>query len=568
MSDEIPPDHDEPLAPVVPFEALPPAGGKVEDNPSTPAKSSAPTADNPAPGPAAPPPLVVDESEKMLSRPSPTPPASTAAGGDLSAAFTTIAGEHEYHFDESTRSYWLKNEAGDWIDLGDAGFKRHLKKLHGLRDKPGPNQVISPMDERLSEIEQDHRVASAGLFAGWRAGVHSIAGRSILVVQDPVIIEPVRGEWPILAQFFAGLLVGEEPIDDKGTMQTIDQRPWFFGWLQQTVRCYNEGRRESGLALCMAGEPNSGKSFLALILRWILGGRVARPYDAMIGKDNFNRDLAEAVLQLVDDDNQSDTRLEARLKFAGELKKIVANNEFKLRAMHRDGFAIEVLRRLVVLVNLQASRLMVLPPLDGDVNDKLLLFKGYARPRPAVPITEETPAADACWPAPMPTRNDAEKAAYRAAVRAELPAFLFWLLNEFKMPSQITGGRFTVRHYHHPAIVQELHELSPHLRIWDLILRSKVVLQHYETGDGTTPAERRWRESWSGSASDLERLLTGETSALTLDEKREVPKPTWLGQRLDSIREHFGEEICRFTRKAGGRIWTIKPRKEDREAQA
>lgn len=493
----------------------------------------------------------------------PTPPAPPASGMDPGDAFNSEDDADKYLYEELGGRFWLKNPEGVWVDLSEAGFKRHLRKS-GLRDKANPayNQLISEVDEKLSEVEQSHRVAFAGILAGYRSGIHTITGRRVLVAEDPLIIEPKKGEWPVLKAFFEGLFCGTEPANEDGKTILIDQRPWFFGWLQHAVDCFLSGRAAPGLAVCVAGEPNSGKSFLALILRWCLGGRVAKPYSAMIGRDNFNKDLVEAVLQLVDDENQADTRLDARLKFAGEIKKMVANNEFRVRAMHRDGFTVQALMRLVVLVNLQANRLMVLPPLDGDVNDKLDLFKAYARPRPKEPITLDTPSEDACWPAPMPTRTEAEKEAYRSAVQAELPAFLYWLVNEFKMPNEVSGGRFVVRHYHHPAIVNQLHEFSPHLRIWDLMIRSKKIFHvSNKQGGGYSVINE-----WIGPAAELERLLTCDTSHLTLSERHEIPKPNWLGQRLVSITEHFGEDHCSMKVVKNSKRWTLRLREEDQEA--
>ncbi len=369
-----------------------------------------------------------------------------------------------------------------------------------------------------------------------------------------------------MAKYFEGLFCGEEPGAQDGPPIKIDQRPYVFGWLQHVVQCYYAGRTAPGLAFCLAGDPDCGKSMFSLVVRWILGDRVAKPYKFMMNDDSFNRDLIEAVLQLIDDENQADTDYKARQKFAGEVKMIVANNEFRVRAMHTDPFAIPVLRRLMVLCNMQGTRLLVLPPLDGDVDDKLSLFKGYARPRPNTAITSETPRDEACWPMPMPTRTEEEKEAWRAAVQSELPAFLWWLLNEYKMPTQVSGGRFVVRHYHHPAIVAALQEHSPQTRLWDLIVRSRVVFQEYIPPAGPDePAQ--WitrKEGWQGSAGDLEQLLKkSEASQLSKEERQEVKASNWLGRTLELCEMHFGKDICTSGRTNKGRIWHLRARKED-----
>jgi len=472
----------------------------------------------------------------------------------------------EYYFSASSSgggTFWLKNTYGEWVSLGESGMRRHLKKERGLRDKPIPGQLISQCDEVISKVETDRRVDYAGELAGYRAGFQTISGQRVLVPRSPTIVEPRPGEWPTLRAYFDGLFVGEEPsFDSAKPAVKIDQRDRFWAWHRQLMECYMESRISPGLALCVAGEADSGKSRLAMILRWCLGDRVAKPYDFMIGRDNFNKDTYSAVLQLVDDEN-ADTSIAARLKFGAQIKKIVANDEGKMRGMHRDGLTFEVLRRLVVLVNLEASRLMVMPPIDGDIKDKLLMLKGYRRPAPARPITMDTPPEEACWPMPMPTRTDAEKAALRAKWRAELPAYLHWLLYEYKMPSEVSGGRFSVRHWQHPQILERLQQFSPHVRIWQLIESAHVVFNAYDPGDNTRPAGWISRDTWRGTARELRDLLKCDASKLTQDEKRAIPEPSWLGQRLEDVRSHFGPAICDQTRTTykgvlGARVWTLR----------
>lgn len=495
------------------------------------------------------------------------PPARSPAMApdDPSEAFETKDGLPEYYFEDLSRLYVHKNKRGEWVSLNETQMKRELKK-QGYKDKANAqaNEAISPLDEKLRDIEQEHRVAYAGLLAGYRAGLVSITGRRVLVTEDPVFILPRKGGWPVLAAFFDGLLVGEEPADEKGGVRRIDQRPHFFAWLQHAVQSYYACQRTNGLALGLAGEPDCGKSFLALVLRWIFGGRVGKPYAAMTGQDNFNKDAAEAVLQLVDDENQADTRLDQRQKFASEIKKFVANNEFRLRAMHKDGFSVEVLRRLVILVNLQG--ILVLPPLDGDVDDKVMLLKGYTRPLPpGGRPTIETPAEQACWPAPMPTRTEAEKEAYRDRVRAELPAFLWWLLEEFKMPSAVSGGRFVVQHWHHPAILAELHEHAPQTRLWDLIVRARCVFEEEISLGADAGSEWRPKGEWRGSASELEQLLKNSTkSQLSADERREIKASNWLGKRLKAVETQYGSACCHLdTSDRMKKNWVLKPRPQD-----
>ncbi len=489
-------------------------------------------------------------------------------GGNLESDFESKSGDpDEYYFDKNGGgAFWLKNAAEEWVALGENGLRRHLKKDRGLRDKPVPGQLVSQCDEMISNVEKNKRVDYAGELAGYRAGFQIITGQRVLIPRSPVLVNPVKGEWPKLRAFFDGLFCGEEPGSEEGKpgMQ-IDQRHRFWAWHKQIMECYYSSNIASGLALCVAGEADSGKSRLAMILKMCLGDRVAKPYDFMIGRDNFNKDTYSSVLQLVDDEN-ADTSIAARLKFGAQIKKLVANDEGKMRGMHRDGLNFEVLRRLVVLVNLEANRLMVMPPIDGDIKDKLLMLKGYRRPAPDHTITLDTPAEQACWPMPMPTRTDAEKAALRATWRAELPAYLFWLLYEYKMPSEVSGGRFSVRHWQHPQILERLQQFSPHVRIWQQIESAHVVFNEYDPGitsvAETRPAKWTERQTWKGTCRELFDLLKSDASTLTQDEKRGIPEPAWLGQRLEDVRTHFGPDVCdqkRTTHKgmSGARVWIL-----------
>lgn len=527
-------------------------------------------------------------SGRVVKEKEPSPPSPDEAGAELEApeeesggsgeeiddAFATKDGVEKYYYHQEVSRFMRKNAAGQWISLNESAFIRHLRKEHRLRDKPAPGKLMSPAHDVVWDVENNHRIDYAGVIAGYRSGLHELAGRRVLVTQDQSFITPAKGEWPLIKKYLEGLFCGEEPGADGGPGVKVDQLPWVYGWLQHTVQCYYAGRTASGLAFCLAGDVGTGKSFFSLLVRWLLGDRVAKPYKFMMNDDSFNRDLIEAVLQLIDDENQADTDYKARQKFAGEVKMIVANNEFRVRVMHTDPFAIPVLRRLMVLCNLQGTRLLVLPPLDGDVDDKLSLFKAYAPPRPAGDLstwregkpTMETPAEQACWPMPMPTRDEEEKEAWRAAVRAELPAFLFWLLNEYKMPTHVSGGRFVVRHYHHPALISALHEHSPHVRIWDLLVRSRVVFTEYIPAAGpdepATYVPRK--EGWSGSAGDLEQLLKkSESCQLSKEERSEIKASNWLGRTLELCKLHFGAAYCDDKRTNKGRVWTLKPRKED-----
>lgn len=480
-------------------------------------------------------------------------PAETMS--NLDNDLSTAPAEPEYRYDEASGFFWKQASPDEWISLREGAFRRELKS-RGLRDKADPRngEMLAPLDAKVMEIEQAKRVKFACQLAGYRAGEHSVGGEKILVTASMRLLTPVKGEWPLLAEVLRRLFVGQEETG-TGDPIKIDQRDHWLAWVQHWLRSLYSGHVTRGLCLCVAGEPDSGKTLHGMLLKALAGGKEGKPYDFMIGRDNFNRELFEASLQMIDDEN-ADTRIDARREFGAQIKKIVGNSDMKLRGMHRDGIVLSPTWRLVALVNLEAERLMVMPPIENDIADKILMLKGYKLPRPE-PGSDL--AASRCWPMPMPTDTADEQKAFWDALRAELPAFVWYLLNEYTPPSAVAGGRFGVRAWQHPEILRELQQFSPHVRLWQLILRSGVVFRK-KIGNPSEVGAAAWEDcaEWTGSAEQLEELLKGSDSGLTTEERKEIPKPSWLGTQLRAVEKIWGERVARFHRTGTGRRWVLR----------
>jgi hypothetical protein len=498
----------------------------------------------------------------------------------------------EYLFDASRGVFWKRMEA-EWIELREAAMRRELMKK-GMSHKVDPAVgKISPLDDELRTIEQDKRVRRAIEVAGYRAGVVQMGPDRILVPRAAPLIVPSEGDWRLLAAFFEGLFVGDEiaHVGDKEQHLRYDQRHHVWAWLKHWLEALYEGRPTSGLFLHLAGMVGCGKSRFAALCKELSGGRVGKPYRYMIGRDDFNRELFEASLQLVDDE-QADTSREARKEFGGQLKLFTANEDLKLRGMHADGFNLKPCWRVLIATNLEEAALLVMPQITADIEDKGAMLKGYVRDR--VPVTpaemeeyrRDHPALAAwwdhalaqkwvtqeqlerCWPMPMPTDTPREQARFWDLLRAELPAFVFWLTQKYEVPSRtelggrevgVAGGRFGVRHWHHPEILEALQQFSAHVRLWQLIERSGVVFTKEEGGSGPDDPPR-WvdHNEWRGTARELETLLKSERSKLTLSEKsKEVSNESWLGQRLKEAQAHWGDSVVAYQRTGKGRHWTL-----------
>lgn len=496
------------------------------------------------------------------TEPTPTPDAPGAPvpkpAADIGAQWSTADALPDYYYDDGRDKYWLRNAAGDWVLLSETQLRRELRHM-GMRDKADPKngEKLSPIDALLRRVEQDHRVAYGGELAGWPAGLHRVAGNRVLVCRGPQLIEPRKIEWPTLRSWFDGMWLGKESAGEGQPDVVVDQRDRFYAYLQHTVQCLYAGVISSGLALCIAGEPDCGKTRLAAdVLRRIFGGKTAKPYAWMIGEEGFNGDMLSATLLLVDDES-ADTRFTARQHLGAQIKKITANAEYRLRAMHRDGMTLELLWRLVILTNIEAHRLLVLPPIDGDIRDKVLMLKAYRRPKPPEEASE---AERAAWPLPLPTRTIEERQEWAAMIDRELPGFVWWLLNEYVPPADVVGGRFVVRHWAHPQILSRLQKFSPVVRLMELFERSGVIWRRLvkdAVDEFGAPAEYEPSNVWEGTASELEQLLKSEASKLSREERGEVPVAAWLGQRLEEARDHFGSGVVEQRRTGTKRLWKI-----------
>lgn len=431
---------------------------------------------------------------------------------DCEADFETEDARPEYWYDEARNRYWHKTQDGLWVDKSETQLRRWLKHqgVSGIID-PKAGQVISPIELELIESETDRRVFYAGPLAGYPPGIREMDAQQILVTRGPKLITPRAGEFPLIQQLLDALLACPE--------EEVDQLPFFNGWMKQTLESLYAGWWSRGLCLVLAGDVRCGKSLLLELIKRMTGGRVAKPYRYMIGQDNFNEEMFEATLLAVDDEN-ADTNIKARRHFAAQIKQVVANSEARCRGMHKKAMTLKPIWRLVCCVNLEPDNLLVLPPVDEDIADKLMLFKAYKQ-------------------MDFPKGVPAERAFFEQLLR-ELPAYVHHLLHEWEMPEDLVG-RFGVKHYHHPEILTVLDEMAPFFRLHELIEQSVMKNQWY----------------WHGSTSQLEQALKDENNGLMKQDRDWVPQPAWLGRHLERLRRKFGEERYRHDRTAQANIWHI-----------
>lgn len=420
----------------------------------------------------------------------------------------------EVYFDFTRNCYWTRNQRGGWISVNESQLKRMLRK-EGVSPDRSHGSHVSPLDERLLQIQEAMDVYYAGPLAGHFSGTHLAGEKRILVTESPQLIEAKEGEWPILKALIKGLLVEGD----------VDQRDYLYAWLKIALESLAAGRPRPGQCLVLCGPHACGKSLLQAIITKLLGGRSAKPYQYMSGATPFNADLFEAEHLMIEDD-QSSTDIRARRSFGAKLKEFTVNTTQRLHAKNRQAInGLEPNWHLSITLNDEPENLMVLPPLDDSLEDKFILLRAFKKQMP------------------MPTDTLIGRNAFWARLQTELPAFAHFL-KSWKIPVKLQSDRFGVTHFHHPELVKEINNLAPEEKLLTLI----------DAALFSTPAAG----AWSGSAEQLRTKLKNSEHCDSNEVRRLLDWPSACGVYLGRLAKRYPGRV-QADRSSKFRGWIIRP---------
>ena len=421
-----------------------------------------------------------------------------------------------YHGREA--SYWREDDAGGWIKINETGAKNFVADYGYL--KRTERDANSEADDCLMRIQGRQNVAYVGSLAGFDAGVHTMPGSLVLVTSSPKFITAKAGEWPVLKKLFENMFVDGE----------LDQRPYFYGWIKTAMASFNARKWRASQLLAMAGEAGSGKSLTQNLLTELFGGRSAKPYRVMTGGTTFNADLFAGEHLVLEDESES-VDIRSRRHFAANIKSLLASWSQSCHGKHRDALTLQPIWRMSISLNDDPERLMVLPPLDGDVRDKIIALKIAKKPMP------------------MPTDTPELAELFWRKMVSELPAFLAFL-ECWTIPAEIADARYGVRAYQNPEIVEKLNELNPEDRLLELI-----DLQLF--------SNKLRREPWTGTAAELEGRLTGDGAKCEREAGRLLGWSSacgmYLGRLAKADRVHIAGRVTARSGGGGIKTWTINP---------
>src|SRR5207253_4805998 len=138
----------------------------------------------------------------------------------------------------------------------------------------------------------------------------------------------------------------------------------------------------------------------------------------MAGKTPFNAELFEAEHLVLEDEHMS-RKLSDRLLLGAAIKAVVANESHSCHRKYCTPITLRPFWRLTITLNDEPEALLVLPALDDHIADKILLMR------------------TSCFPMPMCTVTHDDRGRFWDTLTAELPAFLYYLLNQYTSPEEL-----------------------------------------------------------------------------------------------------------------------------------
>ena len=415
-------------------------------------------------------------------------------------------------YDPGRKCYWIPNNRSEMIEVTETALARQLVSRGFYNDE---KEGVKLLNDEINRIQCTQDVLYAGPLAGHGVGLQEMCGQRILVTRPPHLIQPVPGDCPTMERLILDL------FDDPDHPE-IDQIPHVLGWLKTSYESMLNRQPRPGQCLAIAGPRDCGKSLFQALVTEILGGRAAKPYRYMSGATEFNGDLFAAEHLMIEDE-VAFTDIRARRHFGARIKDFTVNVVQSCHGKNRPALSLKPFWRTTITLNDEPENLLILPPIDDSLEDKIILLK----------------AKKAKLPDDIGTAAGREK--FWALLMAELPMFLHLLLN-YKIPAPLHSGRFGVKHFQHPDLLAALNEMSPEIRLIGLV--DLALEENGHTGQ------------WVGTATDLERLLNDSTVAN--EARRLLDWNNATGTYLGRLAKKLPNRV-RGQRSKTSRTWTICP---------
>jgi len=323
---------------------------------------------------------------------------------------------------------WYAYYDGIWRKLPITLVKDYLGAKHEIPDEseegyPSPAGMV--MQNAIEHFSVDY----AGNFAGYlKVGEYPTAGGGrLLITKGRKILEAKKGNWKFLCFFL------------RKCFKRRSQFLAFCDWLraatislQQPIGSWNHGQ-----ALLMVGETGKGKSTLQFdVIDPLLADHHADAACFLKGESTFNAQLGEAEHWLMSDPKKSNQK-EQEIFLSG-VKEAIANVWMNIHPKGKTPIDLPTYRRLTITLNDEPRALSIVSDLAKSEAEKILMLN-FEDPGKFAPNGKE----------------GLSYADWKAKIQEQLPAFKWYLLNEFKLPKKMGHPRFGVQ-YTNPDLSKKL----------------------------------------------------------------------------------------------------------------
>lgn len=408
----------------------------------------------------------------------------------------------DLHYDPNSGQWWTRNSWGDYAQINGERVRTLFTEsgVSPTKDQTGASDV----DRELLRRTRDTRIRYAGSVAGHQAGLYD----KVLVTESVAPLPAVPGDSARLQTYLHNLLD-----------QNDDQYWRLIFWLALRRQAVLTGTWRASQALALVGPAACGKSFVqAQVITKLLGGRIAKPYRYMSGATEFNGDLF-ASEHLCISDEAPGRDIHSRRSLGSHIKSMLFDIDQSCHPKNRQAITLRPIWAMSISLNDEPENLQVLPPLDPSLMDKLIILRCV---RHALP-----------WPGP-------EIQVLREIIDTELSQFAHYL-DGLTVPEHLVEPRCGLKAYQHPAILEELMQLSPEHQLVGLI--DTVIFENEFL-------------TWRGTAADLETVL--RDSKYSREADRLFRFNTACGVYLARLHEQDPERFKRTKSKNKIR-WAITP---------
>jgi len=398
-------------------------------------------------------------------------------------------------------SRFFRHQNDRWLSDNMEVTKLNLSVRGGLSRVTPKNKQFSEVDEAIVHISTNQRVEGCFPFVyDHNKLVHRHDGLFINtsnVKCHEMSDNPVTwGQgFPFIANWLDHFFIDQH------------QRDIFLSWLHWTYMNAYNGDPKKGQTMFIVGSAGVGKTLMShRLLDWMLGGH-SDISKYLMGSDQYNENLFKTGLATVDDQEPA-SDYKGHMKFSALVKKITANQDLSMRKMYSGAVDIKWLGRVFITLNQDPESMQLLPNLDINNKDKLIILR-TAKKKVKFPSDVES------------------------VIKSELACFCRYIY-DYQVPSHLIGeARYHVTSFIDPTLLDEVEYSNPDFVVLELL---QTWRESYFTAN---PDETHWFGKVTDIVRELEVEFNGERRLL-----KDV-SPAWLSRKLRGIvTKHDWIEMC------------------------